>query len=273
MKDDIKVTSKDIKIALSNTHALDFFATEVKNGATYFPNADGLLIFDGLAIKKSWTKPCITIYEIKVSRSDFLRDGKFQCYYPYCNEFYFVVPAGMVKKTEVPDPAGLKYYNPETGAIRTVKKAIWRTCVPNENMMMYIIMNKLDNDRIPFYSKKKDYIRAYIEDRMDSKQLASLFSSKLIKENRDLHRKIENMQKAEQLQSFHDGILAVLEKHGIPTYWEASIPKRLDEALLRGCPKNVEIIERALQDALSALNGIKKTALQEKNRLDNKNDI
>ena len=47
----------------------------------------GLLIMDAVAIKQSWARPCITGYEIKDSRIDFLRDKKSQNYQKYCHEF------------------------------------------------------------------------------------------------------------------------------------------------------------------------------------------
>lgn len=75
--------------------------------STYFPDPQGLLKFDGLAITKSYTKPNIIGYEIKVSRNDFLQDNKWHLYLQYCNEFYFVVPKGLVKKEELPDHVGL----------------------------------------------------------------------------------------------------------------------------------------------------------------------
>lgn len=96
-----KVTSTDIKLALKEFHngKPSYFITECKTCSTYFPDPQGLLKFDGLAITKSYTKPNIIGYEIKVSRNDFLQDNKWHLYLQYCNEFYFVVPKGLVKKT------------------------------------------------------------------------------------------------------------------------------------------------------------------------------
>lgn len=87
-----QITSTDIKLALRDTHdnRNTYFVTECKTCSTYFPDPQGLLIFDGLAITKSYTKPCIIGYEIKVSRSDFLGDNKWHLYLQYCNEFFFV---------------------------------------------------------------------------------------------------------------------------------------------------------------------------------------
>ena len=69
-----KITSTEIKIALSkmHEHRSSYFITECKTCSTYFPDPQGLLIFDGLAITKSYTRPNIIGYEIKVSRNDFL---------------------------------------------------------------------------------------------------------------------------------------------------------------------------------------------------------
>lgn len=71
---------------------------------------EGYPIPDILTIRKSFSKPLPTIYEIKVNRSDFLSDvnsGKWIKYLPYCQKFFFAVPRGMVRKGEVPDGAGL----------------------------------------------------------------------------------------------------------------------------------------------------------------------
>lgn len=65
---------------------------------------------DVLAINKSYTRWNPTVYEIKVSRSDFLSDvksGKWAKYYDAASAVSFAVPAGLVKKTEVPEKAGL----------------------------------------------------------------------------------------------------------------------------------------------------------------------
>jgi len=40
-------------------------------------------------------------YEIKCSRADFYGDRKFPDYWPYCNQFYFAVPNGMLSKSEI----------------------------------------------------------------------------------------------------------------------------------------------------------------------------
>lgn len=157
-----KVTSTDIKLALKEFHngKPSYFITECKTCSTYFPDPQGLLKFDGLAITKSYTKPNIIGYEIKVSRNDFLQDNKWHLYLQYCNEFYFVVPKGRVKKDELPDHVGLIYFNPDTKALRTVKKALYRQIEEPVGVYKYIIFSRLEEDRIPFYNDRAEYCNA-----------------------------------------------------------------------------------------------------------------
>lgn len=120
------VTAFEIKRALAEKHYKDFFITECKSGPTQIAAAGTLKILDGLAIKKSWTAPCFTGYEIKVSRSDFLRDVKFYTYEELCNCLYIVCPKGMIDRTELPESIGLMYYDPEKKTLTTRKRAIYR---------------------------------------------------------------------------------------------------------------------------------------------------
>lgn len=161
-----KVTSTDIKLALKEFHngKPSYFITECKTCSTYFPDPQGLLKFDGLAITKSYTKSNIIGYEIKVSRNDFLQDNKWHLYLQYCNEFYFVVPKGLVKKEELPDHVGLIYFNPDTKGLRTVKKALYRQIEEPVGVYKYIIFSRLEEDRIPFYNDRAEYCKDYLED-------------------------------------------------------------------------------------------------------------
>lgn len=65
---------------------------------------------DVFAVRPSWTQPVPTVYEVKISRADFLRDtqaGKYQRYLPYCRRLYFATPEGTVHRKEVPEGTGL----------------------------------------------------------------------------------------------------------------------------------------------------------------------
>ncbi len=104
----------------------DAFYSEVKTGRT----RPGYLRLDAVAIKKSWAKPCIIGYEIKVKRSDFLRDKKWQNYQKYCHEFWFVSPPGIVKVEDLDavgcGDVGLIYYSAEHDTLFTKRRALYR---------------------------------------------------------------------------------------------------------------------------------------------------
>lgn len=73
----------------------------------------------------------IIAFEIKVERSDFLRDLKdFKKKHRFAlrisDEFYYVCPWGLVDKLEVPEDVGLMYVN-KASIIKIVKPALVRT--------------------------------------------------------------------------------------------------------------------------------------------------
>lgn len=124
----------------------DAFYAEVKSGKTI----PGLLRLDAVAIKKSWHKPCITGYEIKVGRSDFLRgkETALKQYTKYCHEFYFVSPPGVVTLDDLSSPehgdVGLLYYSPEHDTLFTKRRAMRREIDLRSpevcSMLMYLVM-------------------------------------------------------------------------------------------------------------------------------------
>ncbi len=232
------VTSDDIKKALALQSGDDFFITECKNGSTFFPPSQGLLKFDGLQIAKSWTHPKITIYEVKVSRGDFHQDNKWNLYLQYCNEFYFVVPKGLIKKDELPDHIGLQYYNPETGCIRTVKKAQYKKIKFDSDMLMYIIMNRIDNDRLPFYeNNKQEYARLYVENKAYKNQLGETLGTKLAQEITELREKVRNYNSIESELNKMKSLIDMLNKHKF-FYWSDSFVEDVEATLSGGINKS-----------------------------------
>ncbi|MHA2254157.1 MAG: MmcB family DNA repair protein, partial [Candidatus Kariarchaeaceae archaeon] len=89
---------------------------------------------------KSWARPKIWIYEIKVSRSDFLSDDKWRNYIEYCNEFYFVASPGIIHRDEIPDGVGLIECSKNCKRLFTKKKAIHRDIEAPVDVFLYILM-------------------------------------------------------------------------------------------------------------------------------------
>lgn len=104
------------------------FYPEVKSGPSWGQNNKKLFILDAVAIKKSWSRPCIYGYEIKVSRSDFFRgkDIALREYTKYCHKFSFVCPPNVIKLDELPGDVGLIYYSPEHDCLFEKRRAMHR---------------------------------------------------------------------------------------------------------------------------------------------------
>ena len=66
---------------------------------------------DVVALKPhQYVRFSLQVYDAKVSRSDFLRDvngSKWRQYLRVCHRFYFALPSGLVKVSEIPEEAGL----------------------------------------------------------------------------------------------------------------------------------------------------------------------
>lgn len=257
-----EVTARDIKIALAKKHRTEFFLTECKNGPTHY--STGLLQFDAVAIYKSWSRPQIRGYEIKVSRSDFLRDAKYSQYLPYFHNFYFVTPTGLVQRQEVEENIGLIWYNPEKGSLTTKKKAVYRNIEIDPKMLLYIIMNRLENDRIPFYSEKAEYWKDWLSNKISNQDLAWRVKSKLLDQISKLEQENRNLSRAKEDLEEYQKILDVMKRHGIGTWY--NVPEKLDEALSRPYPPNLEIGFMQLEAAIKSINEVREYAKAEREK-------
>lgn len=250
-----KVSAHTIKKALADKHHKEFFITECKNGPTHYSR--NLLQVDAVAIYKSWSSPLIRGYEIKVSRGDFLKDAKYSQYLQYCHEFYFVTPSGMVQRQEVEDPIGLMWYNPKTGGLTTKKKAVYRKIEISADMLMYIIMNRLDSDRYPFHSDKADYFREWLERKISNKELGCRVRCRLLDEIREKEKELRALGLAAEIKGEYEAILAVMRKHGVSVWHDQA--KALDEALALKYPvalvNDIERHVRAMSEKLGEIKG------------------
>ena len=135
--DTIKITAKDIESLLQNKHGEDIFIPQCKTGPSYGYNAGTL---DAWVMPKSWANMNCIGYEIKVARSDFLRDDKWKNYLPYCHSFYFVCPTDLIQPSELPPEAGLMWISPTGKRLYTKKKAPFRSLEIPSQLFCYILM-------------------------------------------------------------------------------------------------------------------------------------
>ena len=247
----MKVRADMIKKALAKKHAEDFFMTEVKDGPTWF---GGHLRLDAVAIKKSWANPAIIAYEVKVSRSDFRQDEKWPAYLSLCNQFSFVCPKGLITPDELPPEVGLIYYNPESGALYTKRKAQHRLIEEPVAMYKYIIMSRMDSDRHPFFSSRREWIEAYVEDRNERIELGRGFGIKMAGEIHKLRIELERLQDRKDDLKLLNEARGILREHGIwLDCWNQDWKDELRKALAGGMNPRVQIQLTSLLKQAEAL--------------------
>ena len=107
-----KMSATQIVELLRRRHAGEFFIEEAKTGSSWGRSPGHGERLDAWALRNTWSPLTTCGYEIKVSRADFRGDAKWQDYLPYCHQFYFVAPAMLIDKREIPEDAGLLWAHP-----------------------------------------------------------------------------------------------------------------------------------------------------------------
>lgn len=226
MVEEKKITASDILEALRRKHADDVFVSECKTGATWTSEHRR---FDAWVLKKSWSKPNVIGYEIKVSRQDFLKDNKWQDYLGFCNQFYFVCPAGIIRETELPKEAGLIVITKSGKKLFTKKLSVRRDIEIPAKIYKYIIMCR--SEIVTQETKKFDkieYWQKWLEKKKIGNSLGWIVSETLSKRiNEEIVQVKERNNRLdfvnEQLQSTKELLL----KMGITDYYTYNLEHRI----------------------------------------------
>jgi len=106
-----------------NMAGTDYICAEVYAGSRFLERRP---VPDALRVRMSYSRPDFVIYEIKVSRADFLSDirsDKWQTYLPYCSRFYFATPdTGVCTLEDIPFVAGWLTRGPNGWKTKKVPK-------------------------------------------------------------------------------------------------------------------------------------------------------
>jgi len=209
------------------------------------------LRLDAWAMKRSYTKPCIYGYEIKVSRADFLGDTKMQHYAPLCNVLYVVAAHGVCDKSEVPEYAGLLEVLKNGGRLFTRKKAQHRDIDFPEKLVRYVLYSrtkitapKWGNQYDPEeWLVAKEYNRnlgANIRGK-----IGHLVEDKINKVESEMEKvRSENLALKRDIDRLND-VKELLEEMGIPNL--SAYNKRLSESRIRSV---IDGVSGNLKDSL-----------------------
>jgi len=237
-------TANDILTALQKrTPQREMFFAGVNLG----PAGHGLRTMDAIWFRKSWTRPRITGFEVKISRSDFLRDDKWPEYAAVC----------VLSRNEIPGTAGLMVYNPESGALSVQKGAPHTDRELDQWLLMYLVMSKTEPKWHPFYSSEREYLEAWVDDKADRKALGRMVGTRLALRLEDLE--IENdrlkrdVERLRETSRAYNEIVGVLRKERGWRYGTSAVDqfKRL---LAEPIPlAELDEIERGLQQVQRAV--------------------
>jgi len=229
----MKINAGQIITLLENKHWQEVFISECKTGPS------PCLRLDGWAMNKSWANATATGYEVKVSRSDFMNDKKWMGYLKYCNEFYFVAPAGIISPDEVPEQAGL-YLVSKTGTkLFKKKKSPYRDIEIPESIYMYIMMNRVQVARGYYVKKNRSERIEQWEEWLNTKHKAEDIGYKVSDRIRKLIKEIKRerdsaIDDSENFQAIENRLMEL--GHDPKTHisgWQ--LDRRMDE-LLGGIP-------------------------------------
>lgn len=131
--------AEDLAIAKSS-----FYLDVPLGSVSLAPYGEGVPRADLVEIKPSYTRFCVSIYEIKVSRADFLNDiktSKWRNYLPHCHRFYFATPTGLIDKKEIPEEAG--WIACGDRGWKTMKAApVLQAEIPKETLLSLLFMKQ-----------------------------------------------------------------------------------------------------------------------------------
>lgn len=192
-----KIDARLIGDLLATRHSRDVFVPQCKNGPTVSAQH---LRMDAWALTKSWTRTLATAYEIKISRSDFVADDKWQLYLPYCNEFYFVTPSKLVAPEELPTEVGLLWASRTGTRLFTKKKAARRQVQIPQQLFLYLLICRARIKAHDFEDMPQtDYWRAWLAEKAEKQEIGHRVSARIAamyhdvrNENRRLQRCIES---------------------------------------------------------------------------------
>jgi len=250
------LNANEIVKLLSVKHRDDVFVRECKNGPTH---DCAHLRLDAWVMKKSWRHPLTIGYEVKVSRSDFLRDEKWRGYLDYCNQFYFVCPHGLIQPEELPERAGLMWVSKTGSRLFIKRKAKHEDVTIPEDLYRYILMSRVRVDAEYEPKSKEKFWADWVKQKKINVALGRSVSRSLKEEMDKKIFEVESLnktleQKIDRLGFIRDTISDIgLDKNNLPSTWQ--VREKLNE-IKRNIPSDLKIIIKSSISGLKQIENI-----------------
>lgn len=214
------IDAKKIVSLLDQRHIEDLSMSEAEVG--------NFRRIDYWAMKMSLYNGMPKGYEIKVSRSDFTRDEKWQDYLPFCEQFFFVCPSGLIQPEELPTDVGLLWVAKTGSRLFTKRQAVQREMHPsNLTIMLMRAHKKIRYEGV--LQTRASRIKEW-KKQLEGKEIGWDIS-RIISERADIE--IEETRKENNKLSDENGYLRdvkkMLERYNIKPDWRAH--EKLAEAI------------------------------------------
>lgn len=192
--DSIKITTEMLDKALLEKYKEPeyYFGFEVGNSC----GSEVKRHADAIAICAYPSRGFVTIgFEVKVSKSDLQHelDNPQKCeeMYQYVNEWFLVVPKGMIDDITIPEPWGIMEY--EDGKLRQKRKPSYHDAKLTKGFMVAFIRGRQRANRFSYVELLKDA----------KKQVMSELKWKTKSDSEELKRLKENISKIEKETGIH----------------------------------------------------------------------
>lgn len=256
-----QITASALGDLLASRHAGDVFVPQCKMGEV------GSRVLDAWALLPTWRPLTAIAYEIKVSRSDWLRDAKLDAYRACCHLLVVVAPKGVVLPAELPTGAGLLEPIGQGTGQRLLMRVKPVRHAPDDaalvRLMAYVLMWRRDERADRAYGSREQRAarwRAWVDERKDFRVISSDVKGRM---RAMLTDALADKARAESHAARLSEAAEILRELGVPPvgdpWWQR---RKIEDAL---CAES-DVALGSIDQALTALTALRRRIAQSAER-------
>ena len=139
------------------------------------------------------------------------------------------------------------------------KKTPWRNIEIDADMLLYIIYSRLEEDRIPFYSDKAEFLKDWLDNKNSNRDLGYRVGGELARRVSQLEEQLEDTQKfgvGKEMEHYKE-ILQACVAAGMPEWYaqgrNAYAADWIKKELKRSYPEVLDTVQSQLEVATRAI--------------------